>query len=70
MTDDWQFQPWEHDGENRAARVWDEESGGWFVMVRDGNGAFTTVWKPDATIWANAIGQATVAARAATDGQR
>jgi hypothetical protein len=61
---------WDHDRENRAQRAYDPESGGWFVMVRDGNGSFTATWKPDATIWANAIGQATVAARRAADGQR
>jgi hypothetical protein len=60
---------WDPNGDNRAQRIWDPESGGWIVMFRDNNGAFSAAWKPDATIWANAIGQATVAARAAIDGQ-
>jgi hypothetical protein len=67
MTTDWLFQPWEHDRETRAQRVWDEVSGGWIVMTRDDNGAFSAAWKPDVTIWASAIGQAVVAARAETD---
>jgi hypothetical protein len=58
---------WEHNGDGRAQRVWDPDSGGWIVMVRDDNGAYTTIWKPDAATWANAIGQATVAARLKAD---
>jgi hypothetical protein len=33
-------------------------------MVLDRNGSYTTVWKPDQALWANAIGQAIAAARA------
>jgi hypothetical protein len=64
MSEDWQFQPWDHDGENRAARVWDEESGGWIMMFRDSNGTFSAAWIAK---WVAAIGQATVAAQAAAD---
>jgi hypothetical protein len=68
MTD-WTFPQWDHDGDNRAQRVWDEESGGWIVMTRDRNGAFSAAWKPDLAKWIAAIGRATVAARLADDGQ-
>ena len=61
----WRFEEWEQDFENRARRVFDPDSGGWFVMVRDFNGAFSTIWKPDLAIWANAIGQGVVAAQTA-----
>jgi hypothetical protein len=68
MTDDWSLPPWEHDGNNRAQRVWDPDSGGWIVMTRDGNGAFSAAWKPDIAKWVAAIGQAVVAARLKADG--
>ena len=61
----WLFQQWERDVESRAQRIYDPDSGGWFVMVRDGNSAFSTIWKPDLAIWANAIGQAVVTAEKA-----
>lgn len=61
----WLFQQWERDLENRAQRIYDPDSGGWFVLVRDPNGAYSTVWKPDLAIWANAIGQGVVNAEKA-----
>ncbi len=61
----WRFDNWDHDITNQARRTYDPDSGGWFVMVRDSNGSYSTIWKPDLSIWANAIGEGVVNAQAA-----
>lgn len=59
----WRFPPWDHDLTNHAARTEVPEAGGWLYHVRDANGAYTTVFVPDASAWANAIGYATAQAQ-------
>lgn len=61
----WRLGDFEKDLTNEAYRMWDADSGGWFVMFRDNNGAWTAIWKPDIAIWANAIGKGVVDAQAA-----
>ena len=63
--DEWKLPDWEHNDDGRARRIWDPDSGGWILMFRDSNGAFSAAWKPDGATWANAIGAAVAKAKAA-----
>ncbi len=61
----WRLGEFEKDLTDGAFRMWDPDSGGYFVMFRDKNGAWTAIWKPDIAIWAQAIGEGVVTAQAA-----
>lgn len=58
----WRFPRWDDDLTHHSSRTEIPEGGGWLYQVRDPNGAYSTVFVPDITLWANAIGQATAIA--------
>jgi hypothetical protein len=59
----WRFDVWDNDITNAAHRVEIPEAGGYMYLIRDFNNAFSSVFVPDMTLWANAIGQAMVVAQ-------
>jgi hypothetical protein len=58
----WRFPRWDSDLTNHSSRTEVPEAGGWLYQVRDPNGAFSTVFVPNVTEWAVAIGYATAKA--------
>ena len=58
----WRFPTWDPDLTHHSSRTAIPEAGGWIYQIRDPNGAYSSVFVPDLTEWATAIGYATAIA--------